>query len=66
MRVAVSGSHYERSPVDFLVHLRRSVDALLREMLLDDAWGFGVSTLEVRGDPAERARQVTCLVSSCR
>lgn len=38
--------------------LRRRVDGVLREMLVEDAWGFGVPVLEVRGTPGERARAV--------
>lgn len=41
-----------------LVRLRQRVDALLREMLIDDDWGFGVQALEVRGTPEQRARNV--------
>jgi hypothetical protein len=38
--------------------LRKRVDTTLREMLVDDAWGFGVPVLEVRGTPGERVRSV--------
>lgn len=38
--------------------LRKRVDATLREMLIEDAWGFGVPVLEVRGTPDERVRSV--------
>lgn len=38
--------------------LRKRVDAILREMLVDEAWGFGVPVLEVRGTPEERVRSV--------
>jgi hypothetical protein len=38
--------------------LRKRVDTTLREMLVDDTWGFGVPVLEVRGTPGERARSV--------
>ena len=41
-----------------LGRLRRRVDALLREMLIDDEWGFAVPALEVRGTPEQRSRQV--------
>jgi hypothetical protein len=37
---------------------RRPVDAKLREILMDDPWGFDVDVLEVAGTPSERARQV--------
>ncbi|WP_420129479.1 AAA family ATPase [Longimicrobium sp.] len=38
--------------------LRKRVDAMLREMLVEDAWGFGVPVLEVCGTPGERMRSV--------
>ncbi|MGV3709882.1 MAG: ATP-binding protein [Gemmatimonas sp.] len=38
--------------------LRRRVDTALREMLIDDAWGFGVRCVEATGSVAERAREV--------
>jgi predicted ATPase len=38
--------------------LRKRVDATLREMLVDDAWGFGIPVLEVRGTPEARVRSV--------
>lgn len=38
--------------------LRARVDAVLREMLVDDAWGLDARVLEVRGTPEDRARQV--------
>jgi predicted ATPase len=41
-----------------LPKLRRRVDRMLREMLIDDAWGFGATVVEVRGATAERVRQV--------
>lgn len=37
---------------------RRAVDEELRALLLDDPWGWGAPTLEVRGDPGERLAQV--------
>jgi hypothetical protein len=49
--------------VDGSMALRKHVDAALRDMLLDDGWGFGARVLEVRGAPAERARQVRSLIS---
>lgn len=39
--------------------LRRRVDALLREMLVEQTWGFVVPVLEVCGTPYERAQMVT-------
>ena len=38
--------------------LRRTVDAVLRDMLTDDGWGFGAVTVEVRGSESDRAAQV--------
>ncbi len=38
--------------------LRRRVDEALRDIVLDDPWGFGVPVLEVSGSPDERADQV--------
>lgn len=38
--------------------LRRRVDEELREILLEDRWGFEVDVLEVTGTPGERVRQV--------
>lgn len=41
-----------------LPRLRRRVDAVLREIWMEDAWGFGTPALEVTGTVPERARQV--------
>lgn len=41
-----------------LPRLRRRVDGILREMLVDDGWGFGAPVLEVRGTLAERVERV--------
>ena len=38
--------------------LRRRVDAVLRDMLLEDAWGLGAPVIEVSGPPADRVHQV--------
>lgn len=38
--------------------LRRHVDRILREMLVDGDWGFDVPVVAVRGTPDERAYQV--------
>lgn len=38
--------------------LRRRVDVLLREMLLEDSFGFGAQVCEVRGSVTARAAQV--------
>ena len=40
------------------LRLRRRVDALIREFLVEDTLGLGVPTLEVAGTGAQRARQV--------
>ncbi|HET7603248.1 MAG TPA: ATP-binding protein [Gemmatimonadales bacterium] len=41
-----------------LPKLRRRVDELLREMLVEDAWGFGVRAIEVRGTLDARIARV--------
>ena len=41
-----------------LRRMRRRVDDVLRDMLIDDAWGLAANVFEVRGTPAERARQI--------
>lgn len=42
--------------------LRRRVDRILREMLIEASWGFDLRVAEVRGSPEERANQVlSCL-----
>jgi len=38
--------------------LRARVDETIREMLVDDGWGFGAKVLEVRGDPERRVEMV--------
>ncbi len=38
--------------------LRRRVDEVLREAVLDDPWEFGVEAIEVTGTSRDRARQV--------
>lgn len=38
--------------------LRRRVDGILRDMLVDRAWGFDVPVVEVHGSPEQRAEQV--------
>ena len=38
--------------------LRRDVDELLHDMLIDDGWALGLIVLRVSGTAAERARQV--------
>jgi len=42
--------------------LRQRVAEQLREIVLDDAWGFGASAVEVGGTPEERVAQVLALV----
>lgn len=44
--------------------LRRRVDAVLREMLVEDAWGLGGRVLEVSGSPETRARQVLAAIAA--
>ena len=42
--------------------LRRRVDRILREMLVEQSWGFDRPVVEVHGSPEERAHQVmACL-----
>ncbi len=50
----------ERSalPRSMDVEWRARVDEQLREILLENPWGFEVDVLEVTGSPRERARQV--------
>lgn len=50
----------DRVPVTASDHrlLRQRVDEELREIVLDDRWGFAVPAIEVTGSPAERARRV--------
>ena len=43
--------------------LRRRVDEELRDIVLEDRWSFGLETIEVRGSPRERARQVLAHVA---
>jgi len=43
--------------------LRRRVDEALREIVLEDRWGFGVEALAVAGTARERARQVLAYVA---
>lgn len=44
--------------------LRRSVDGVLREMLLDDTWGFELPVIEVQGDLDERVDQVRARIAA--
>ena len=48
------------------LNLRRRVDALLREILVDDSLGFGISALEVVGTPTERASRVLADIAARR
>ncbi|HEX3555255.1 MAG TPA: AAA family ATPase [Thermoanaerobaculia bacterium] len=43
--------------------LRRRVDEEIRDIVLDDRWGFGVEAMEVAGTSHERARQVLAHVT---
>ncbi|BAH40400.1 MAG TPA: hypothetical protein DGD08_10365 [Gemmatimonas aurantiaca] len=49
-----------------LPRLRKRVHALLREMLVEDGWGWGVPVLEVRGSMEDRVHQVVKHVASLR
>jgi predicted ATPase len=42
--------------------LRRRVDEELRDIVVEDRWGFDVEAIEVTGSSRERARQVLALV----
>jgi predicted ATPase len=44
--------------------LRRRVDRLLREALVEDGWGLGGEVMIVRGAPDERAKQVIARVTA--
>lgn len=46
-----------------LPRLRRRVDDILREMWLDDAWGWGRPVLEVHGSLPERVAQVRAWIA---
>ena len=41
-----------------LPKLRRRVDFMLRDLLLEDSWGLKLQTVLVHGSPADRATQV--------
>ena len=43
---------------------RRRVDAVLRGMLVEDAWGLGGRVLEVSGSPEARTRQVLAAIAA--
>jgi predicted ATPase len=47
-----------------LPRLRKRVNALLREMLIEDSWGWGVPVLEVRGAMEDRVRQVVAHIAT--
>jgi hypothetical protein len=46
--------------------LRRRVDALLRSVFLEDAWGLNLPVLRVAGAPAERTIQVAAWLDSAQ
>jgi predicted ATPase len=46
--------------------LRRRVDGILRTMLLEEAWGFQVPVLVVRGTVADRVAQVAARIAPWR
>jgi hypothetical protein len=48
----------DRIAVPELPRLRRRVDDVLREMFIDQSWGWTLPVLEVSGSAAERAAQV--------
>jgi hypothetical protein len=47
-----------------LRRLRRSVDRVLREMWIEDAWGWSLPVLEVSGTPRDRVQQVLARLGS--
>lgn len=47
-------------------NLRRRVDETIREMLVEDGWGFGVTFLEVHGDFEDRVHQVDAHIGGGR
>lgn len=55
-----------RVPAEEGRRLRARVDATLREMLVEDGWGFGIPVLEVCGTPDERVRAVVRHLASMR
>ena len=44
--------------------LRRRVDALLREGLVDDGWGIGATVMEARGTMTDRVAQVVARLAT--
>lgn len=50
---------------DELPKLRKKVDALLRDILIEDEWGLGIAVIEVHGPPTERARQAQTWIQTC-
>ena len=48
----------DRLAVSDSPRLRRRVDRILREMLIEQSWGFEVPVVEVSGSPEERADRV--------
>jgi hypothetical protein len=56
--VPVEGRDRIALPRSLDVEWRARVDEQLREILLEDPWGFAVEVLEVTGSPRARAQQV--------
>ena len=56
--VFVPIEHPDRVAGAEALRLRRRVDRILREMLVEGSWGFDVSIVTVEGTPEERADQV--------
>lgn len=61
--VYVPIEHPDRIETTEAPRLRRRVDAILRDMLVTQAWGLTVPVVEVEGTPAERARQIVSLLN---
>lgn len=56
--------HPDRIDMAEVPVLRRRVDRILREMLVEDAWGFDIPVVTVHGTPEERADQVVLFLES--
>lgn len=52
------------SPDEF-PKLRKKVDALLRDILIENEWGLSLAVIEVHGSPTERARQAQTWIQTC-
>jgi predicted ATPase len=62
LAVFVPIEHPDRLAVTEAPRLRRRVDRILRQMLVEQSWGFDVRVVEVHGSIEERANQVLSLL----